>query len=223
MKRILAIFIFLSTVCTLQAQIEVGIQFAPNISLNRISGLNNDGKINNYTINKNASGIRYSAGPIVDFFLKDNIALSTGLLFTIKRSSLEFAIDTNGSTKFDPVINIQYLQIPIAVKMYTNEIMSRVQLFFSLGGTLDARIAENVKEGQSVDFRDEFSKLVDAGLFLGAGIEKGVGQSNKVYAALTYNRGLINVITDDFHPVVNNDGGLKFNNDLLSLVIGFKF
>ena len=225
MRKILILSAFFGLFSTAIAQIEVGIQFSPNISINRIDGLDKDGKVQNYTVNKNKSGMRFSAGPVVDIFLSDNIALSTGLFFTIKRASMEFSFEdpTAGKTVFDPVINLQYIQAPLAIKMYTNEIASRMQLYFSLGGTLDIKIAENLQNRQSVDFDKEFAKLVDAGLFLGAGVEKGIGQSNKVFMGFTYNRGLVNVLTKDYHQVINRKNKIIFNNDLISLVAGFKF
>lgn len=223
MRKLLSLFILISLFQIAQAQIEVGIMFAPNISINRIDGVDKDGKVSDFVVDKNQAGMRFSAGPTVDLFLSDNIAVSTGVFFTLKRSSVTFSYDSSGSSTFDPVVNIQYVQIPVALKMYTNEIMSRTKLYFKLGGTLDTRIAENLQNDQDVNFDEEFSRLLDAGLYLGAGIEKGIGKSNKVFAAVTYNRGLINVITKDFHEAVNRENDFVINNDLLSLVAGFKF
>lgn len=210
---------------SLFAQLEVGIMFAPNLSLNRIDGLDKDGLLQGYEVTKNKSGMRFSAGPVVDIYMSDNIALSTGLLFTVKRASLNFALDSNGTSFTDPVFNVQYVQIPFKFKFYTNEIASRMKLYLSLGGSLDTRIAENLqnKDELDINFENEFSKLFDAGLKVGVGFEKGIGQSNKVFAGITYNRGLVNMVTKDFHDVVNRKNDFVFNADLVSFVGGFKF
>ncbi len=225
MKKSLFVILLSLFSLTLFAQLEVGIMFAPNLSINRIDGLDKDGLLSNYAITKNKAGMRFSAGPVVDIFMSDNIAISTGVLFTVKRASLNFNYDSTGSSTSDPVFNVQYVQIPFKFKFYTNEIASRMQLYFSLGGTLDTRIAENLQNGdeQDIDFENEFSKLLDAGLMVGLGVEKGIGQSNKVFAGLTYNRGLVNMVTKDFHDSINRKNGFVFNADLISLVAGFKF
>ena len=122
------------------------------------------------------------------------------------------------------MINTQFIQLPIALKFYTQEIAKGTKLYFSLGGALDFKIAkDNVEINGDEEIGGEtFSRLFDAGILVGAGFEKKIGARNKVFGGLTYNRAFVNNLTDDFTSFVNNDSA-RINRDQFSLVIGFKF
>ena len=195
-------------------KIDIGIMVAPNVSFNRLI---EEDEV--WDIQKNGAALKFNAGLVVDVFFKDNIALTTGLTFTTKRSAL--TADSSSTTILSTKVDLQYLRIPIGFKFYTNEIANRMQLYFQLMGNLDAKIAEKIQDNDG-QFDNDFAKLVDAGVLVGAGLEMGIGQSNKVFAGLNYDRGLINILTNDFHPDVNKKL-VKINNDLVSLVVGFKF
>lgn len=201
------------------AQIEFGIQFSPTLSTTRINEKTEVVDFSNFR-----SGIRFNAGPVVDIFIKDNVAVSAGLFYAVKRAGLTSS-DTLASTEdLDVVVNTQYLQLPVALKLYTQEIAAGTKLYFTLGGALDFKIArDNVEINGDEDIDSEtFSRIFDAGIVLGVGFEKKIGSRNKVFGGLTYNRAFINNITDDFTAFINNDN-VRINRDQFALVMGFKF
>ncbi len=213
--------------------------FAPHISSNRVE---ESFEKNEIEFNKSGSGLRFSAGPVLDFYLQDNIALTFGALYSVKRASFEFSTsisEAGKSSKISPILNLQYASIPVGLKFITNDIASKARLYFQLGGNLDIKIAENIQNKEDVEkhieegeFKEDFAKAIDAGLNLGTGIELDLGSSNSVFLGINYNRGLINVLTKDFgnnlkdditNGIEINKEKIKFNNDLFSLVAGFRF
>ena len=221
MKKLFIAILFLLTTGAF-AQVEIGIMFAPNLSINRVE----DGAAN-FSVDNDGVGLRFTAGPTIDIFLKENIAFSTGAFLSIRRAGISFSADT-GSVTFTPSFNLQYIQIPLGFKLFTNNIAERLRLYFELGATLDVRVSEQINdEADLAAIQDQisdnnFSKIVDSQFEIGIGGELGIGESNKVFGGIRYNRGLINVLTGDFFEEISKSN-VRFNNDAFSLVVGFKF
>lgn len=227
MKKIALLALFLSLTFTGFSQVKLGVRFAPNISFNSV---NSEGTYNNVT--NNGSGLRFSAGAIADFFFADNYAFSTGVWYTVKRSALSgFPLDATGNPNATrSLYNIQYLQVPISLKLYTNEVATDLRVYFQLGGTIDFKIAEKQKnEGDnrlyfmSRDSDKRAYKPLDAGILLGSGVELIMGENTTVYGGINYNRGLINSIggVEESGTKLNNDVSVR--NNYISLEVGLKF
>ncbi|QHT67164.1 PorT family protein [Rhodocytophaga rosea] len=223
MKKIALLALFCGLSFAGFSQVKLGLRLAPNISFN---GVNSEGSYNNVT--NEGSGLRFSAGPIADFYFADNYAFSTGLWYTVKRVGLSgFAFTGEPSNS---LYNIQYLQVPVSLKLYTNEVAVDTRVYFQLGGTLDFKIAEKYKE-ENDNFLYKYSvisdkkvfKPIDAGILLGAGVELIMGENTTVFGGLNYNRGLVNSIggVEYNGSKVNND--LSVRNSYVSIEIGLKF
>lgn len=198
------------------AQVKFGLRFAPNLAVNRVQG-------QNALAASTAAGptIRYSFGGVADFFFAPNYAFSTGLWFTTKRAGLKYSSTNNGVD--DQLrngetykINLQYIQVPVSMKFYTNEVATDIRLYFQLGGTIDARIAEKRKEGNLEDSRS-LIRPVDIGALLGSGAEWVLGENTIVFGGINYNRGLINQLKNKAAE------DIRLNNDLISIEVGLKF
>jgi hypothetical protein len=192
------------------SQVEIGLQLSPTISSNRI-----ETQADLYTVKSDGGKLKFKFGLIADFGLSDNYYFSTGLLYTPKQVSLR-ATENPAVRTLTEEYNLQYLQIPLTMKLYTNEITLDTKLFFQLGATAEVAISEKFEIDNEVieDF-----KLFDTSLLLGAGVERKIGANTAIYVAVVYNRGLINPIADGL------DIGEKIvlNNDLISLDLGIKF
>lgn len=234
MKKACIIFVLSLISSHLFAQdIEVGIQITPNVSFSRITE-----KSNTDTFEQNAR-LKLAVGPIVDIELTPNIYLSTGAFFTTKGVKYTSSITEKDESKniTEPYVStvnvdLQYIQLPIGLKLFTGEIASSTKLFFQLGGLIDVKISEKYKDDNflvgtnsaaatGVDIDQKFAKFMDVAINLTIGTEIEVG-SNKAYAGISYNRGLINVLHKDFADFTNKDD-VKINADLIGLVLGFKF
>jgi len=210
MKRFI-FSIVLQLVCiSLFAQAKIGLQISPTISSNRV-----ETQSETYDVSNDGSSLKLRLGVVVDLPLADNYYFSTGLLYTPKEVGLK-GVDLETNTTYSESYNFQYLQIPLTMKLFTNEITLDTRLFFNLGANAEIAISEKFDK-ENVIIED--FKFFDASLVLGAGIERKIGTNTAVYGALMYNRGLINPISQSLD--IGEDLILK--NDLISLDIGIKF
>jgi hypothetical protein len=230
MKKSAVLFLAMFLSFTGFAQVKLGLRLAPGLAVNSVIG---DDVFD--AAETNGASVRFSAGPIADFFFADNYAISTGLWYTVKRGSFRVPSglldETGTSLGNQTTYNLQMIQIPVGVKLYTNEVAPDIRVYFQLGGTLDFKLAEKAKEednnilAELSERQDEKAayKPIDVGLYLGAGAELILGENTAVFGGLNYNRGLVNALggLDYNGSRINND--LKIRNQLISLEVGIKF
>lgn len=204
-------------------KIEMGFRFAPIISANAIEAENVfDGTVNN------GAGIRMSIGPYADLFFAENYAFSTGLFYTVKRASVltqkNFPKETGVSS--EGTYNLQYIQIPLTVKLFANELIEDTRLYVQFGGQAEIKIAEKpLEKNTNALYRYYLSSsasgqvprlfsFADFGMLLGVGAEHEIGGGLRLLAGLSYNRGLTDVMRDKSISLKNNvftiDFGVKF-------------
>jgi len=212
------------------SKFRLGIRFAPNLAMTRVLDVKEDDGIK---FENNGVGLRFSAGLTGDFYFGKNYSFYTGLWYSVQRAGIKFS-DADG-TSGKAIHNLQYVQIPVALKLFTNEIATDTKLYFVLGSTLGLKIDEKEKEWEvSGPNGRGFSKpgagnsysYFDAGLLLGAGAEMQMGENTILFGGLSYNRGLVNVQSDK--GSFNDKGkkasdSFKITNSLLSLEVGIKF
>lgn len=206
MKKLLFSALLMISVSIAEAQVRFGFKAAPNISFNRI-----DAKADNTDFDTDGVGLRFQLGPIFDFEFKENHYFSTGIIFTSKRSA--FTIES-GSATYKENYTPQYLQVPITLKLFTEEIGLDKKLYFQFGGTIDF-MTNN--EGEDENIVQSF-RFIDLNSLLAIGLEYGIGINTKIFGGLVYQRGLLNVINKNFY-------GDNFNlrNDFVGLEIGVIF
>ncbi|HET8861108.1 porin family protein [Marivirga sp.] len=209
MKKLFFSVLFLFSVCIAQAQVRFGFKTAPNISFNRINA-----ETDNTEFSTDGAGLRFQLGPIFDFEFKENHYFSTGLIFTSKRSA--FIADSTGATpeRYNEHYNPQYLQIPLTLKLYTEEIGLDKKIYFQFGGTVDFRTNNPGDEEKIV----KSFKFMDLNSLLAIGLEYGIGIKTKVFGGLIYQRGLLNVINENIY----NDN-FNLRNDFIGLELGLTF
>lgn len=206
------------------SKFKLGIRFAPMVAFNKVEDTDEN---DNIAFESNGSGVRFSAGLYGDFYFGKNYAFHTGLWYTVNRTAAKFTT-TNNSGSGSSVYNLQMVQVPIALKLFTNEIATDMKLYFTLGGTVGIRINEKRKEWD-VERDDIFSTTPtgkatswgDVGLLLGMGAEYQMAESTILYAGITYNRGLLNAVSN--RGIFNYAGDYTINNQLLGLELGIKF
>lgn len=225
-KFFLALALALFTFPTF-SQVTFGLRLAPSIASNRVNSEIDTTEVTNFK-----SGLRMSIGPTLDINFSDNASFSTGLWYASKRAGLSYN-DTVGGTNVDEVaFKLHYLQIPLTIKYYTNNISDKIRLYFQFGGTLDINITDDINESKlnSVDQKSAYGdgtsintvSILDATAYIGAGGEYEIGETNVLFYGISYNRGLMNVLSNDL-LFETGKGGLSLSNDLISLEVGIKF
>lgn len=175
--------------------------------------------------------IGFSYGVIVDFTIakSNNYALATGFTINHTGGRLQY-IDAQSKTPSNPLAlkqtantdiaaKIQYIEIPLTLKLKTNEIgyMSYFGQFGVLSGVkLGAKqngefnyneIGTNPQLIDNESYNDK-TRLFNAGLLIGIGTEYNISGTTNLVFGIQYYRGFTNVIdrkvliTDEFNEIV---------------------
>jgi hypothetical protein len=227
-KTLLALALLMgSAATTASAQVEIGLKLSPSITGFRVNSPSEFG------FKKDGSRIGVGGGVVVDYFFGQNYAFSTGLNLTFKGGDIRY-LDQNSPSSPSPVartqkIGLQYLEIPISLKLFTNEIAPDMKLYFQVGGTANALVSARIDgdkfytdpaTGAETKALKHFI-IPDAALLGGFGVEYQVGQSTKVFGGLSYHRGLFNI--DRYFDNTRKLKDVTLKNTEVALDLGIKF
>lgn len=231
-------FTFFILLCLLSgsafAQWEIGIKITPSIASNRVVAPSEFGfkSLNPKT--------HFGGGIIADYMFGPNYAFSTGLIYNAKGAGVQYrftntANGTSQLTEGSDEFGIQYLEIPVTIKLYTNEIATDTRLFFQAGGSLDPRISAKVDNKRLNDVNNEkFTKnfnIADISGLFGIGAEKQVGESTRIFGGFSYHRGLVD-IDNYYEDALKNaevngkkldSKKIEIKNSYIALDLGLKF
>ncbi|MEQ8547777.1 MAG: porin family protein [Cyclobacteriaceae bacterium] len=215
-KFITIITLIVSAYCA-QAQSKLGLKFSPTIASNRIALV--DSLLD---VEKNASKFKFSVGLIYDLELSDTYYFSTGLVLVPKSVSFSVSEEPGTATTYigepQEAYNLQYLQIPLTLKLYTNEIMPDGRIYFQVGGAMEFLVNEEPTNEDYTLIR-EF-KSVDTSIIGAVGFEYRAGINTSLYGGFSYQRGLSNTVKT---MTVDFQDELFIRNTLVSLDLGIKF
>ena len=201
------------------AQWEIGIKISPAIATNRVVAPD---EFNFEPLNAKT---HFGGGVIADYFFGENYAFSTGIIYMGKGAGVKYSY-TNGTTTIagSDEFGIQYLEIPVSVKLFTNDIATDTRLYFQAGGSLDPRISAKVN-GNKLDADDKkyttHFNLMDISALIGAGAEMQMGESTKIFGGLSYHRGLIDI--DDSYEERFDNKNIEIKSTYVALDLGLKF
>ncbi len=186
------------------------------------------------TDNNNSVGtkIGFSYGIMFDYFIKDNYAIATEFGISSMGGKVEF---NRNDTTVNSNINLRYIEIPITLKLLTNEINDRMKIFgkFGLGLAFRMKSVADVeyKKGPNVYLNDDIKNAsayfqpFNASLVIGAGVEYNLAENLDLVAGLTYNNGLLNVMKSKSIYRLSNNSIKAFDANLnyVALNIGLLF
>jgi hypothetical protein len=201
--------------------VKIGLRVAPGLSLNSVTDkIGTDSAV----FSKNGAGMSFSGGVNLDFFFSDNYALMTGLWYTSKSAKLKITDQTDASNTLTQSVSLQYVQLPLALKVYTNELATNMKLFFTLGGTVDVKIAEKLKKTNEPLYAAIYENAympLNIGILVGAGTEYQTGGNIILFGGLYYNRGLLGQFKNtDLFKYKDN---AKYGISSVNLEVGAKF
>lgn len=212
MKRFFSVFVFVLVVQLAVGQVKLGLKFSPLLSLNQVELISDTLDMENAS-----STARFSLGLIVDKPFSDTYYFSTGLIIMPKRVSINILPENGGTTPntFE-AYNLQYLQIPLTLKLYTNEIQPDLSIFFQVGGSFEIKVDDRPKDEDYI-LIEKFNPF-DIGAMLGTGAEYRIGINTILFGGFSYQQGLINVVNE-----AKNDLDLTIKNSVITLDLGVKF
>ena len=222
-KKLAFLLLFLGFSSTAMAQMEIGIQFSPTIAGNRFIAEDRHG------FEKNSNTLRVGVGVIGDYFFSNNYAFSSGLMYRSKGSKIRYNFMTenpDGSPMTVPAeddLTVQYLEIPITLKLFTNEVAPDVVLYFQVGGSLGTKVSGQVNNQKVINGEKTAKRfnVFETSAILGTGAEMQLGQSTKLFGGITYLRGLSNI--DNFYSDRLGDKNISLKNNGVSIDVGIKF
>ncbi len=158
-------------------------------------------------LNYEETDFGFSYGIIIDKYFTENYAVSSGFFVTHQGGRLSFdEIRENenilGENTENRIYDLQYLDIPIALKMRTREIGYFTyygQFGLSFGYNVRARADDEFFGGnreEELDILDEKSPL-KASLIMGAGAEYSLLGNTAIVMGLYYNNCFSNILDTD--------------------------
>lgn len=152
-------------------------------------------------VENGGSRVGFSYGLVFDYNFSDRYAISTGIIGSPGGGSYTGPIAAaNDSVVTDEVkIRMRYLEIPIALKLRTNDFgkftpygQVGISPAFAINSRYDAKDLgiENEKA-------NDLTKPLNVFLTVGAGTEYAIATNTRLFAGLYYNHGFMNVNDND--------------------------
>lgn len=216
-------------------KLKMGFKFSPGLTINYVES-SKDFK----GFDSNGANIRLSMGPVIDMYVTDKYAFSTGLWYTVKsvNYSMHGNFYENELFKMNPLtsdevrgteanFNLQYIQLPLTMKIFSDQILEDTPIFLQFGGTLDLKIAEKALDKsrnalfqyqERLPSSQSIFSLGDIGLLIGIGAEKSLNRGGDAFFfGIQYQRGLIEINRN------RSFGDLVTRNGAFYLDFGVKF
>ncbi|WP_448529018.1 porin family protein [Raineya sp.] len=172
----------------------------------------------------NGSSLRFTIGPIADVVWTERYAFTMGLLFTTKQANYKAQV-TGLPGVLEEKYGLQYIQLPVGLKLFTDELFPNGKGFVNFGVQPEVLVGSKRKSGNYVDdqgrsasYITKFSPL-DFGMFIGIGVEYKVG-NNPIFAGINYQRSFINVVNKE--DVGSGNSFLSIKQNLISFEVGVK-
>ncbi len=187
--------------------VRLGVKFSPTITFNRFVSHADSIAIENTRDDK-----RFTFGLTADFGLSDNYFFSTGALYSLRK--VTFAAENLNTGESDAEqYSLEYIEIPLTLKLYTNNIGVDSKIYVQPGFTLDFLV--NWKGINKNDNRVKDFNFFDSSFYFGAGWDKQLGVTTSFFVGLFYQRGLVDI--------ANKNDDITLKNDLLGLDLGLRF
>jgi len=202
MKRILLIITFLGTLLSLSAQstrVRFNVEVDPQFSWF---------KSDDETVKPNGSIVHLHAGLNMDYYFAENYAFVLGVGINNLGGNLLYADSTEFSSKGETLLvepgqsvklNLQYVDIPIGLKLKTEE-LGYATIFLQLGFNplinLNAKATSEDASYNKDDIKESIT-LFCLGYHAGLGVEYKLGGSTALIGGLRWSSGLIDVTEND--------------------------
>ena len=195
------------------SQVRLGLKFSPNLVSSRVDQFSDT-----LDVERNGINTKFSMGLVMDYAMTDTYYFSSGLIYLPKTVNVRITGENGGTfANAEEVYNLQYLQVPISLKLFTNEIQPDLSVYFQVGISGEVKIFEEAELEEYV-LVEEF-KIFDSSTILGAGVEYNVGVSTTLFGGFTYNRGLANSV----NTTIPLDDELAIRNTAFTIDFGVKF
>ena len=191
------------------AQMKLGIKIAPSVMNQRINNTTDSTGLSQEQIT-----FAFPMIAIADITIGKNYFLSSGVGYISRRMMFR---ETASSSENVIDLRVQYLQIPVTLKLYTDEIAIDKRLYFQFGPVAEFKLYDKtVKGDMPEDVRPSGGNLT---LLLAAGINIFISPNTALELGINYNRGLNNI----FNYTGSKKEILDVRSDLFGIDVALKF
>lgn len=205
MKKIFTLlFILLVTVGAFAQNFHFGLKVAPSITWV---------KPDTKPYSSAGVDVGFNYGIITDFGFTENYSFSTGIDVSYKGGCLDY-VDTITTSTTD--YRLQYIEIPLTLKMRTNEIGYITyfgQFGFAPGINLRARAditstttvnnTTTIINLEDEDIKDDIN-VFSTSMIIAIGMEYSLGGKTSFMAGFTFNNGFIDILDDKDSKAITN-------------------
>ena len=158
-----------------------------------------------------SSGMKlgFAYGFMADYGFTPNYSLTTGIDVAYRNGKLKYTFaDGNYSSVYDKSYSLEYLEIPLTLKLQTNEI-GYIRYFGQFGLSMDFNIRAHADYDSAVTYNNNvihgsstnnnvFSEInpFTMSLVIGAGIEYSIQGHTQLLVGITYNNSFIDILKD---------------------------
>jgi hypothetical protein len=167
-------------------------------------------------IEKDGARPGIGGGLTVEYYFHSNYGLVTGLMLSTQGGNVLYSDTTNisigdrSSVRVNGgssvVYNLSYLSIPLGLKLKTNE-MGYFTYFAQLGLNQLINIGSKGTSSDKKLNKDNVSRetnVFNMAYFFGGGVEYNIGGQTSIFAAIFYNNGFADVLSNNDHKAVLN-------------------
>jgi len=205
MRRLLLILSFILSTMTTYSQdqkFHFGLKITPSMAW-----IKPDSK----SIDRDGYRVGFGYGVQTEFRIQENYAIASGLQISYRGGNLKFNNEDLDSIVIpDPVLNfkLQYVELPIALKMKTNE-FNKIRYYgmFGFSPAYMIRAKYDSESEDDIDAKDDVNEF-NVSMLIGAGIEYTISGSTVLTAGIEFNNGFFDVFDGDEAKGVTNYLGL---------------
>ena len=176
----------------------------------------------------NGTKFGFGYGLITEFTFSTNYSFATGVDVNYRGGNLKYASAINDSvTTTERNITLQYIEIPITLKLKTNEIGSFTYFLqfgmapgINIRAKSDNKITTQVGSNQAsaaddndVDIKNDINNF-NLSMIISGGLEYTLSGSTVLLTSVTFNNGFLDVFDSD---------DIKGNSNCLALTVGILF
>jgi len=229
-KVLLSLLVLAASAGTASAQVEIGLKVSPSITSLRAESTT----ANAFSGSKSKPS--FGGGLVIDYFFGENYAFSTGLLLSGKGGTITYndvkqvpGVGNGLAFTNTQKISTQYLELPLSVKLFTNEVATDTRLYFQVGGSLNVPIGTRIDDQKyytdpatgTENKASDYVYFIDADALAGLGVEYQLAKSTKVFAGISYHRGLVDI--DHYFESKRGFKDVTIKNSGFALDLGIKF
>jgi len=190
-----------------QGDLRLSIKVNPAVTLNRFVS-----ETDSLLIENLRDDVRLTFGLAADIGISESYFFSTGLLYSLRKVSFGAMSVPTGETD-EEQYKLEYIELPLTLKLFTNNLGVDSKIYFQTGFTLDFLV--NWNGINKNDNRVQEFNFFDSSFYIGAGFDKQLGVTTAFFIGLFYQRGLVDV--------ANNNPEVTLKNDIAGIDLGLRF